>query len=177
MKGPRYWLRSSRQLLRGSWWRGACTVAAPDAITAFTVPNPGCSSRGSRFFRVWWLGELPRQANHLAYFGLVNLTWTNPFNRRQLDATPATSRNASDVDHKSHLGRCKTHNFCAKTPSDRGGISQSAGGNGNNLGAREGTVGIGVLSHSLPGVAALQPARFALGLRAFFRTTPGLLSF
>ena len=92
----------------------ACTVAAPDAITAFTVPNSSCSSRGSRFFRVWWPSELPRQADHPVYFGSVNVTWTNPFNRRQLDATPAKSRNASDVDHKSHLGWCKTHNFCAK---------------------------------------------------------------
>jgi len=73
MKGPRCWLRSSRQLLLGSRWRGACTVAAPDAIAAFAVPNPGCSSRGSRFFRVWWLGESPRQADHSAYFGSVNL--------------------------------------------------------------------------------------------------------
>jgi len=28
----------------------------------------------------------------------------------------------------------------------------------------------------MPGVAALQPARFALGLSAVFRTTPGLPS-
>ena len=31
----------------------ACTVAAPDAITAFAVPNPSCPSQSSRFFRVW----------------------------------------------------------------------------------------------------------------------------
>jgi len=36
------------------------TVAAPDVITAFAIPNPGCSSQGSRFFRVWWFDELPR---------------------------------------------------------------------------------------------------------------------
>jgi len=29
----------------------------------------------------------------------------------------------------------------------------------------------------VPGVAGLQPARFALGLSAVFRTTPGLSSF
>src|SRR5271167_4607599 len=30
-----------------------CTIAAPDAITAFAVPNPGGLSQGCRFFRVW----------------------------------------------------------------------------------------------------------------------------
>ena len=33
------------------------------------------------------------------------------------------------------------------------------------------------LSDGMPGVAALQPARFALGLSAVFRTTPGLILF
>jgi len=31
-------------------------------------------SRSGRFFRAWWLSELPHQANHSAYFGLVSLT-------------------------------------------------------------------------------------------------------
>ena len=31
-----------------------------------------------------------------------------------------------------------------------------------------------LLWRKMPGVAALQPARFALGLKAVFRTTPGL---
>jgi hypothetical protein len=52
---------------------GARTVTAPDVITAFAVPNPGCSSQGSRFFRVWWLDELPCRAGHPAYFGSVNV--------------------------------------------------------------------------------------------------------
>jgi hypothetical protein len=30
-----------------------CTVTAPDAITAFAVPNPGSGSHNCRFFRVW----------------------------------------------------------------------------------------------------------------------------
>jgi hypothetical protein len=51
-----------------------CTVAAPDAITAFAVPNPNCSSQNQSVFRVWLLGELPRQADHPAYFGSVNVT-------------------------------------------------------------------------------------------------------
>ena len=32
----------------------------------------------------------------------------------------------------------------------------------------------GLILLPMPGVAALQPARFALGLRVVFRTTPGL---
>jgi hypothetical protein len=61
-----------------------CTVAAPDAITAFAVPNPNCSLQSSRFFRVWWLDELPRRPDHPAYFGLANITWANLFSRRHL---------------------------------------------------------------------------------------------
>ena len=57
----------------------ARTVAAPDAITAFAVPNPGSSSQDSRFFRVWWPDELPRRAGHPAYFGLANITWAQTF--------------------------------------------------------------------------------------------------
>jgi hypothetical protein len=30
-----------------------------DAITAFAVPNPNCSSQNSRFFPVWLPGKLP----------------------------------------------------------------------------------------------------------------------
>jgi len=50
----------------------ACTVAALDAITAFTVPNPNFSSQISRFFQVWLRFGLPRFADHSAYFGLAN---------------------------------------------------------------------------------------------------------
>ena len=32
-----------------------CTVTALDAITAFAVPNPNCSSQSRRFFQVWLL--------------------------------------------------------------------------------------------------------------------------
>ena len=49
----------------------ACTVAALDAITAFTVPNPNCSSQSRRFFQVWSRFGLPRLADHPAYFGLA----------------------------------------------------------------------------------------------------------
>lgn len=50
-----------------------CTPAAPDALTAFAVPNPNCPLQGSRFFRVWWPGGLPRRTDHPAYFGSVNV--------------------------------------------------------------------------------------------------------
>jgi len=50
-----------------------CTIAAPDAITAFAVPDPDCSSQSRRFFRVQLPCGLPRLANHPAYFGLANL--------------------------------------------------------------------------------------------------------
>jgi hypothetical protein len=31
----------------------ACTITAPDVITAFAVPNPNHPSQSCRFFRVW----------------------------------------------------------------------------------------------------------------------------
>jgi hypothetical protein len=37
----------------------ACTVTALDAITAFAVPNPNCSSQSRWFFRVWLPLGLP----------------------------------------------------------------------------------------------------------------------
>ena len=49
----------------------ACTVTALDAITAFAVPNPNCPSQSRRFFQVWSPSELPRLADHPAYFGLA----------------------------------------------------------------------------------------------------------
>ncbi len=61
----------------------ACTVTALDAITAFAVPNPNCPSQSRRFFQVWLLFGLPRQADHSAYFGLANFTLANPFSRRR----------------------------------------------------------------------------------------------
>ncbi len=50
----------------------ACTITAPDVITAFAVPNPNYSSQSCRFFRVWLPGGLPRWADHPIYFGLAN---------------------------------------------------------------------------------------------------------
>jgi hypothetical protein len=51
----------------------ARTVTAPDAITAFAVPNPNCSSQSHRFFRVWFPAESPRRVDHPAYFGLTKV--------------------------------------------------------------------------------------------------------
>jgi hypothetical protein len=48
-----------------------CTVAVPDVISAFAVPNPGVPSQDRRFFRVWPSSESPRPTNHPAYFGLA----------------------------------------------------------------------------------------------------------
>jgi hypothetical protein len=80
----------------------AYTVAAPDAIAAFAVPNPGSSSRGSRFFRVWWLSELPRQADHPAYFGSVSVT--GPILSTVDNSTLLLPKpECSDVDHKSYF--------------------------------------------------------------------------
>jgi hypothetical protein len=37
----------------------ACTITAPDVITAFAVPNPNHSSQSCRFFQVWSPSRLP----------------------------------------------------------------------------------------------------------------------
>jgi hypothetical protein len=56
-----------------------CTVTALDAITAFAVPNPNCTSQSRRFFQVWLLFGLPRGADHSAYFGLARFYLSQPF--------------------------------------------------------------------------------------------------
>ena len=69
LKGLRHWLCSNRRLLRGSQRRGTCTVTAPDATTAFAVPNPSSLSRrlsvfsglvARRVTRSGWLPSLLR---------------------------------------------------------------------------------------------------------------------
>jgi hypothetical protein len=57
----------------------ACTVTAFDAITAFAVPDPNCSSQSRRFFQVWLLLGLPRRADHSAYFELAKFYLSQPF--------------------------------------------------------------------------------------------------
>lgn len=51
----------------------ACTVIAPDAITAFTVPNPNGNLAAPSVFSGLAADELPRRADHPVYFGLT--TW------------------------------------------------------------------------------------------------------
>jgi len=55
----------------GAKLRGGMYRHSPDAITAFTVPNPNCPSQSRRFFQVWSLSGLPRLADHPAYFGVA----------------------------------------------------------------------------------------------------------
>ena len=45
--------------------------------------TPTASREGCRFFRVWLPGELPRRADHPAYFGLATDYEANPFSRRR----------------------------------------------------------------------------------------------
>ena len=45
--------------------------------------TPTAPRRVSRFFRVWPLLGLPRQANHPAYFGSAKFDFANPFSRRR----------------------------------------------------------------------------------------------
>jgi|SRR5215469_11157375 len=75
LKGLRHWLRSSRQLLRGSQQRGCVHRPSPlmrSPLSRFQTPT--APRRVSRFFRVWWLDELPRRADHSAYFGLATFS-------------------------------------------------------------------------------------------------------
>jgi len=72
----------------------ACTVTAPDAITAFAVPNPNCSSQSRRFFQVWSLAKLPLQADYPAYFGLANFYLSQPF-QPSTEATLTSTRKMS----------------------------------------------------------------------------------
>ena len=50
----------------------SCTITALDVITAFAVLTPAAPRRACRFFRVRSPSELPRLADHPAYFGLAN---------------------------------------------------------------------------------------------------------
>jgi hypothetical protein len=60
-----------------------CTIAAPDAITAFAIPNPSYPSQGKPVFSGLVVGGLPRRTDHPAYFGLAKYYLTNPFSRRR----------------------------------------------------------------------------------------------
>jgi len=58
----------------------ACTVTALDAITAFAVPNPNCSSQiQSVFSGLAARPSCPSRANHSVYFGLATIYFRQPF--------------------------------------------------------------------------------------------------
>src|SRR5437870_9160868 len=57
----------------------SCTVTALDAITAFAVPNPNCPSGAVGFLRVWSFNRLPCRTDHPVYFGLVKISFSQPF--------------------------------------------------------------------------------------------------
>jgi hypothetical protein len=57
----------------------ACTITAPDVITAFAVPNPNHPSQSCRFFQVWRPSKLPHRPDHPIYFRLVKFYLNQPF--------------------------------------------------------------------------------------------------
>ena len=58
----------------------ACTVTALDAITAFAVPNPNCSSQiQSVFSGLAVRPGCPGRTNHSVYFGLATIYFRQPF--------------------------------------------------------------------------------------------------
>ena len=61
LKGLRHWLRSSRQLLRGSQQRGDMHRHSPLMRSPLSqFQTPAHPRRSSRFFRVWSSNGLPR---------------------------------------------------------------------------------------------------------------------
>ena len=80
-----------------------CTVAVPDVISAFTVPNPGVPSQSSRFFRVWPSSGSPRPSNHPAYFRLATLL--------------KLTLSAIDAARVAHPAKLSTPVFCAISSS------------------------------------------------------------
>src|SRR5207244_9833131 len=78
-KRLRHWLCSSHRLLREADSVETCTVTAPDAITAFAVPNPNSSSQSSRLFQVRLPNRSPCRANHPVYFGPAKVYFSQPF--------------------------------------------------------------------------------------------------
>ena len=64
-----------------------------DAITAFAVPNPNCSSQSRRFLQVWLLNRLPRRVDHSVYFGLAKVYFSQPFRL-------STGSNAKQFPHR-----------------------------------------------------------------------------
>jgi len=69
----------------------ACTVAAPDAITAFAVPNPNCSSQSQSVFSglVAQRVASPSRSPSLLRVGDI---WSQPFQPSTINTLNARSR-------------------------------------------------------------------------------------
>jgi len=61
----------------------ACTVAALDAITAFAVPNPNCSSQSQPVFSGLVALQVTPQSGSLSLLRTGKVYFANPFSRRR----------------------------------------------------------------------------------------------
>lgn len=123
-----------------------CTVAVPDVISAFAVPNPGVSSQSCRFFRVWPSSRSPRPTHHPAYFGLATIM----------------KPNLSAIDRASlaHLAKLSTPLFCATSGVAADPLSLQIARQSRLLGGREGirrNVDFGVLWKSFHEMNTKEP--------------------
>jgi len=84
-----------------------------DAITAFAVPNPNCSSQSRRFLQVWLLNRLPRRVDHSVYFGLAKVYFSQPFRL-------STGSNPKQFPH-----RCQCR-FLVQSPNSSKHASENA---------------------------------------------------
>ena len=61
----------------------ACTVAALDAITAFAVPNPNCSSQSQSVFSGLVALQVTLPSGSLSLLRISKFYFANPFSRRR----------------------------------------------------------------------------------------------
>ena len=61
----------------------ACTVAALDAITAFAVPNPNCSSQNQSVFSGLVARQVALLSRSLSLLRIGKVYFANPFSRRR----------------------------------------------------------------------------------------------
>jgi hypothetical protein len=61
----------------------ACTVAALDAITAFAVPNPNCSSQNQSVFSGLVARQIALLSRSLSLLRSGKVYFANPFSRRR----------------------------------------------------------------------------------------------
>jgi hypothetical protein len=71
----------------------ACTTTAPNAITAFAVPSPGCFSQQSVFSGLV-AQRVTSPSESLGLFRTGQFYLANPFSRRRPYTTPVAFRNA-----------------------------------------------------------------------------------